>query len=237
MFLFCSQRAVSYWDVKPKAFGSWTRTEDNTVYDKSRARRRLGRKLLVLLGLVLVLGSIGLVVADVRTAGDEAVSVVGPKNETMKLTVPKMKRVKNVPVYNGPATSESALRDGTLHVEGTGFPWQKEANVYIAGHRLGYPRTDSFLVFYDLNKLKNGDRVFLKDADGRKYIYRVFDRSVVSPDAKKVTEPVAGKNVVTLQTCTLPNYTERLLIQAELEKVKNKPAKNKPVQASAAKPG
>lgn len=207
------------------------------MYDKSRTRRRLGRKLLVLVGLILVLGSIGLVVADVRTAGNQEASVVGPEDETMRLTVPKMKRVQNIPVYNGPATNEAALRDGTLHVDGTGFPWQKEANVYIAGHRLGYPRTDSFLVFYDLNKLKNGDKVFLEDTDGRKYIYRVFDRSVVPPDARKVTEPVAGKNVVTLQTCTLPNYKDRLLIQAELERVKNKPAKNKPVQASAAESG
>ncbi len=223
--------------MKPGAFGSWTRTENNTVYDRSRTRRRLGRKLLVLVGLVLILSSIGLVVADVRTAGDEATSAVGPKNETMKLTVPKMKRVNNIPVYDAPATDKAALHDGTLHVEGTGFPWQKEANVYIAGHRLGYPRTDSFLVFYDLNKLRNGNRVLLTDADGRRYVYRVFDRSVVPPDAKKVTEPLAGKNVVTLQTCTLPNYTERLLIQAELQRITNKPAKNKPVQANAAETG
>lgn len=189
---------------------------------------------MMLVGLVLILGSVGVVVADVRTADDEAASVVGPEDETMRLTVPKMKRVKNIPVYDAPATNKSALHDGTLHVKGTGFPWQKEANVYIAGHRLGYPRTDSFLVFYDLNKLRDGNRIFLKDADGRKYIYRVFDRSVVPPDAKKVTQPVAGKNVVTLQTCTLPNYTERLLIQAELERIRNKP---EPVQASAAGAG
>jgi hypothetical protein len=40
-----------------------------------------------------------------------------------------------------------------------------------------------------------------------------------------------------LQTCTLPNYTERLLIQAELQRITNKPAKNKPVQANAAETG
>ena len=219
--------------MKPKAFGSWTRTEENTVYYRSRARRRLGRWALALAGLVLILGAVGVVISDVRTAGDAADSAA-PKDETMRLTVPKMKRVKNVPVYNAPATDKAALHDGTLHVEGTGFPWQEEANVYIAGHRLGYPRTDSFLVFYDLNKLRNGNRVVLKDADGRKYIYRVFHKKVVPPDAKKVLKPVAGKNVVTLQTCTLPNYTERLLIQAELERVRTNP---KPVQASAAEAG
>jgi sortase A len=31
---------------------------------------------------------------------------------------------------------------------------------------------------------------------------------------------VEGKNIVTLQTCTLPDYTNRLLIRAELEEIK-----------------
>ena len=218
--------------MRLRAFGLWTRTEGNTVYYGSRGWR-LGRKLLAVVGLVLILGAVGVVVADVRTAGDAA-DTAAPKDETMRLTVPKMKRVKNVPVYNAPATDKAALHDGTLHVEGTGFPWHEEANVYIAGHRLGYPRTDSFLVFYDLNKLKNGNRVVLKDTEDRRYIYRVFDKFVVPPDAKKVLKPVPGKNVVTLQTCTLPNYTRRLLIQAELERVRTNP---KPVQASAAEAG
>ncbi len=207
--------------------------EGNTVYYRSSARRRLGRWARALVGLVLILGAVGVVFADVRTA-DNATESSAPKDETMTLTVPKMKRVKNVPVYNAPATNEAALHDGTLHVKGTGFPWQKGANVYIAGHRLGYPRTDSFLVFYDLNKLKNGNRVVLRDTEDRMYIYRVFHRRVIPPEAKNVLKPVPGKNVVTLQTCTLPNYTKRLLIQAELERVRTKP---KPVQASAAKAG
>jgi sortase A len=31
-----------------------------------------------------------------------------------------------------------------------------------------------------------------------------------------VTDPVAGKNILTLQTCTLPDYSQRLIVQAEL---------------------
>ncbi len=118
----------------------------------------------MLLGLVLVLVSVGVVFADIQKAEDVAAA---PKSETMRLTVPSMNRVRDVPVYNGPATNESALHNGTLHVEGTGFPWQSEANVYIAGHRLGYPRTKSFLVFWDLNKLRKGQRVMLTDSEGQ----------------------------------------------------------------------
>jgi sortase A len=35
-----------------------------------------------------------------------------------------------------------------------------------------------------------------------------------------VLAPVEGKNIVTLQTCTLPDYTNRLLVRAELEDIK-----------------
>jgi sortase A len=30
-----------------------------------------------------------------------------------------------------------------------------------------------------------------------------------------VTQPLEGKNVLTLQTCTLPDYSQRLIVQAE----------------------
>jgi sortase A len=183
--------------------------------------------LLVLLGVTFILISVGGVFADVKEAED---STTAPKSETMRLTIPSMKRVKGVPVYNGPATDESALHDGALHVEGTGFPWQSEANVYIAGHRLGYPRTRSFLVFWDLNELRRGQRVVLRDSEGQRYVYRVFDRVIVGPNDGSVKEPVLGKNIVSLQTCTLPDYAERLIVRAEL--VKTLPAPQQ--QASAA---
>jgi sortase A len=142
-----------------------------------------------------------------------------PNNSTLKLTVPEMQRVREVPVYDGPATDEAALHDGTLHIRGTGFPWQQGANVYIAGHRLGFPGTKSYLVFWDLNKLENGDEVILTDANGTSYTYQVFKKFVVDPGDSYVTQPVAGRSVVTLQTCTLPDYSQRLIVQAELTSV------------------
>jgi sortase A len=142
-----------------------------------------------------------------------------PNNSTMKLTVPEMQRVKEVPVYNGAANDEGALHDGALHVRGTGFPWQQGSNVYIAGHRMGFPGTKSYLVFWDLNKLENGDEIILTDANGTRYTYQVFKEQVVAPTAYHVTQPVAGRSVVTLQTCTLPDYSERLIVQAELTSV------------------
>ncbi len=142
-----------------------------------------------------------------------------PKESTMTLTVPEMQRVQEVPVYDGPAGDKAALHDGALHLRGTGFPWQRGANVYVAGHRLGFPGTKSYLVFWDLNKLENGDEVILTDANGTRYTYEVFKESIVPPDAYYVTQPVAGRSIVTLQTCTLPDYSERLIVQAELTSV------------------
>jgi sortase A len=139
-----------------------------------------------------------------------------PEDRTLRLTVPDLARVDGVPVETGGASDERALREGALHVEGTGFPWQRGANTYLAGHRVGFPGTGSHLLFWDLNKLDKGDRVLLEDAEGRVYEYAVFREMVVAPEEVQVTQPVSGKSVVSLQTCTLPDYAERLVVQAEL---------------------
>jgi sortase A len=143
-----------------------------------------------------------------------------PSNPTMTLTVPEMRRVDDVPVYTGAADDKGALHDGTLHVQGTGYPWQTGANVYIAGHRMGFPGTRSYLVFWDLNTLEDGDKVILTDANGTRYTYRVFKSVIINPDdTSYITRSVPGKGVITLQTCTLPDYTQRLIVQAELTAV------------------
>ncbi len=158
--------------------------------------------------------------SPVINSGGETVSPPeAPEDETLRLTVPAMARVKDVPVGTGPAGDEATLAESALHVEGTGFPWEEGANVYIAGHRIGYEGEASHLVFYDLDVLQNGDEVILTDADGTRYTYRVFRSFVVDPDDYHVTEPVTGKSVVSLQTCTLPDYSERLVVQAELADV------------------
>lgn len=181
----------------------------------SRGRRRIfGRKSLFVTGLALVLVAAGLIMMSLQTGGFTG-SAPAPSDDTLRLTVPKMNRAKNVPVYTAPANDEEKLEAGTIHLDTTGYPWDSGSNVYIAGHRLGYPNTKSFLVFYDLNKLRAGDRVVLRDSAGTKYIYQVYNRFVTTPDDLSVTQPV-GRNIVSLQTCTLPDYSQRLVVQAEL---------------------
>ena len=194
--------------------------ELESAMKKYRRKRSSGRVVAALISSLLVFAGL-LIIGYSVLIGDPlaTLSLFGtdaPNNSALKLTVPEMQRVRNVPVYDGPANDEAALHDGALHLRDTGFPWQTGANVYIAGHRLGYPRTKSWLVFWNLDKLGRGDRVRLEDAQGRKYVYEVFDKRVVGPNAVSVKEPMEGKNIVTLQTCTLPDYSQRLIVRAEL---------------------
>ena len=189
-----------------------------------RGRRRSGGRILgYLLATLMVISGLALVGYSFLVGDPLATAAIfgkePPKSGDLSLTVPDMRRVDGVPVYSGPANDEAALHDGTLRINSTGLPWQSGANVYIAGHRMGFPGTASFLVFNDLNRLEDGDRVVLRDADGTRYNYEVFEKFVVDPGAYSVTRPVPGRSIVSLQTCTLPNYSQRLVVQAELTSV------------------
>jgi len=154
-------------------------------------------------------------------SGDEQASVEPPSNDMMKLTVPKMEQIKDDEIPTGLGTDETLFHDyAGVHIKHTGYPWEEEANVYIAGHRLGYEGTNSHLAFWDLNKLEEGDEFYITDSEGRQYTYVVFKKFVATPANLRVLNPVEGKNIVTLQTCTLPDYTNRLLIRAGREEIK-----------------
>ena len=156
-----------------------------------------------------------------QDSGDKQAAVDPPPNDMMKLTVPKMEMIKDDEIPTGLGTDETLFHDyAGVHIEHTGFPWDKEANVYIAGHRLGFPNTNSHLAFWDLNKLEEGDEFYITDSEGRQYTYVVFRKYVTTPDNLRVLAPVEGKNIVTLQSCTLPDYTNRLLVRAELKDIK-----------------
>lgn len=126
-------------------------------------------------------------------------TVAPTPDETLKLTVPRMERIKDVTVPTAVPDQEALRNNVAVRIPGTGLPWQKEANVYIAGHELGYPFTDSFRAFYDLKKLEKGDEIYLTDADGRQYTYEVFDVMIVQPTDLWVLDPVKGKNILSLQ--------------------------------------
>jgi sortase A len=156
-----------------------------------------------------------------QDSGQTQTSVDPPSDDMMKLTVPKMAQIEDDEIPTGLGTDETLFHDyAGVHIKHTGFPWEKEANVYIAGHRLGFPNTNSHLAFWDLNKLQVGDEFYITDSEGRQYTYKVFKKFIATPENLSVLTPVEGKNIVTLQTCTLPDYTNRFLVRGELQDIK-----------------
>ncbi|MEJ7820415.1 MAG: sortase, partial [Rubrobacteraceae bacterium] len=137
-----------------------------------------------------------------------------PDGAVMGLTI------KDIGVFNAPIfdTSENwALDSGVRHVPETSMPWSGGAqrNVYLEGHRIGYSGTGSYMIFYNLDALGDGDEVLLRDRDGQRYRYRVIDMFVVDPSESWVMGQIRGRDMVTLQTCTGPGYSERLIVRAE----------------------
>ena len=136
-----------------------------------------------------------------------------PDGAIMSLSAPAM-GIRDAPVFEG--AGPVALARGVGHMQGTSVPWSDtaERNVYLAGHRHGWPGTRGRLIFYELDELRRGDRVVLA-SDGRSWEYRVTEGFVVGPDERWVTGRVPGRDMVTLQTCTLPDLDERLIVRAE----------------------
>ena len=158
----------------------------------------------------------GFNVPEVEIAREEQ-TAGGPEDKTLTITVPKMARIEDDAIPDAEGDDEESLKNyAGVHLRGTGFPWEEEANVYIAGHRLGYPDTESFLSFWDQDNVLVGDEVYVTDANGKEYTYRVFENLVVDPTDLWVIDPLPGKNILTLQTCTLPDYSQRLITRAEL---------------------
>src|SRR5215204_4076418 len=138
-----------------------------------------------------------------------------PPGAIMSLTISDI-GLHDAPVLN--SDSRRALDQGVIHLPDTSFPWSDtpERNVYLAGHRLGWPGTGSHLIFYRLNQLEEGDRITLRDRQGRRYDYRVLETFTVGPDDSWVTGRVRGRDLLTLQTCTpIPTFQWRLIVRAE----------------------
>lgn len=153
------------------------------------------------------------------------------EDPTLSLSIPKLdKEIEEIPTGRGDDT-QLLEENAAVHLLYTGFPWQKVANVYLAGHVEGYEGTPSYKAFEGLKTLENGDEMIVTDANGTEYSYEVYEKMVVRPTDVEVLDRVPGKNIVTLQTCELvnvdengnPDYsnTERLVVRGELKDVKS----------------
>lgn len=146
-------------------------------------------------------------------------SAASSEDKTLRLSVPKIE-IENASIPTA-EPSEASLRDNVaVRLPGTGLPRWEESNVYIAGHELGYPFTDSFRAFYDVKKLEEGDEMYLTDAGGTEYTYEVFEVVIVQPGELWVLDPLEDRNIVSLQVSETQqkqgDITPKRVVRAEL---------------------
>jgi sortase A len=149
-------------------------------------------------------------------------AVPDPKTDDLWFSIPALGLYDQ---YVTNTSDFSAMDYGAIKLPNSGFPWQEGANTYIAAHRLGWPGTASHHQFYDLPSLQLGDIVYLGDANGTTYTYKVSGFKEITPNqAREVTGPQGDRDMVSLQTCienygdywTMgPNWYVRYIVQAD----------------------
>jgi hypothetical protein len=98
------------------------------------------------------------------------------------LSIPRL-RMKEVTI--GDSSEQAHLdREGIMHLSGTGFPYQRGSNTYIVGHAGDYDTSRVPNPFRNLKELRAGDLIALRDATGKTYNYRIYDRFVVAPPGR-----------------------------------------------------
>jgi sortase A len=158
--------------------------------------------------------------ASRRTAQKRS-AIPTPRTNDLWMSIPALGLYDN---YVTNSAAESAMDYGAIKLPHTDFPWQDNANTYIAAHRLGWPGTASHHQFYNLPLLAKGDVIYLGDINGTTYTYKVTDFKEITPDETWVTTPKPGRDMVSLQTCietfgdywTMgPNWYVRYIVQAD----------------------
>lgn len=116
----------------------------------------------------------------------------------------------DLPIYHG--TSDDVLEHGIGHLEGTALPvGGASTHAVLTGHR-GLATAE---LFTHLDRVQQGD-TFTIEVFGEVLTYRVVDTRVVAPDETQTLYPQAGRDRVTLVTCTpLGINSHRILVTGE----------------------
>lgn len=124
------------------------------------------------------------------------------------LTIPKI----NVKVAVGEGVDLNTLKYAVGHFEGTAMPGSN-GNFCVAGHR-SYTYSEYFNRLDEVNK---DDLIYVQTKKGT-FTYKVYDKTVVTPDHTEVLNPTTDATM-TLITCTpIRVATHRLIIKARLVK-------------------
>jgi sortase A len=111
--------------------------------------------------------------------------------------------------------AQSVINSGVAHWVGTAGPGES-GNVVLAGHRTTYTRP-----FYDLDRLEEGDLIYMTDGTGREVMYRVSDTFIVTPEDIWITYE-QGTPMLTMFACH-PKGSKRFRIVVQAELVAQRP--------------
>lgn len=114
----------------------------------------------------------------------------------------------SLPIYHG--CSDTQLQKGAGHMPGTSLPVGGESTHAVISAHSGMA---SAKMFTDLDKLSEGDRIFLHVL-GETLAYEVDQITVTVPSDTRAIQITAGDDLLTLLTCTPYGVnTHRLLVR------------------------
>lgn len=132
----------------------------------------------------------------------------GESDVMARIEIPKIN--VDLPIYHG--TSEEILKVGIGHLQGSSLPVGGESSRSIlTGHR-GLPNSK---LFTRLDELVKGDLFYITTGN-ETLAYKVNKIEVIKPEEMDTLDTQAGKDLVTLITCTPYGLnTHRLLVTGE----------------------
>lgn len=147
---------------------------------------------------------------------DPSNTAVGPES---KIIIPKI-NVEIPIVFDEPSIEEAAvqkaLESGVIHYATTSRPGEK-GNGAIFGHSSNniLNKGKYKFAFVLLKRLESGD-IFYVQKDGKRYAYRVYKKSVVTPEEVSVLDAQEKQSTMSLITCDPPGTsTNRLVVVGE----------------------
>lgn len=111
-----------------------------------------------------------------------------------------------------------ALTQGIAEAKGSTKPGQN-GNLFVFSHSADGPFNISRFnaIFYLLRELEQGDKIVVF-YQGKRYNYKVFDKTVTKPSDISFFTNRYDKPVLTLQTCDPPGtLNNRLIVRAQLQ--------------------
>jgi sortase A len=133
---------------------------------------------------------------------------LGPADVMARIRIPSI--AVDLPIYHG--TDEATLRKGIGHLLGSAMPvGGAGTHSVLTGHR-GLPEA---VLFSNLDQVAVGD-VFEVDVYGEVLTYEVRDVQVIDPGDTDLLMPEAGRDLVSLVTCTpLGINSHRIIVTGE----------------------